>query len=674
MPRRLPTFALAFLLATLALPVHAQTPALDLTARDTTCSPCRDFFQYANGAWVTRTQIPAAFASFGSFQELAERNRMTLYEVLEDAKRETSAPAGSTTGLLRTFYVGCMDSAQAEREGMKPLEPAFARIAALKSTDGLAAEVARLHQRGVGVLFAFGAVPDFKNSTQTIASTGQGGLGLPDRDYYTKEDSASVRLRTEYVEHIARLLTLTGTPAAQAQADAGRVLAIETALARASMTNVQRRDPNAIYHKMKTDELRALAPGFGWNAYLEGRELASLPELNVAQPEFFKALDVMLKDVPLADWKVYLRWHAAEDAAPLLSRKFADEDFAFQKVLTGTKEQLPRWKRCVARTDQMLGEALGQEYVKRAFPPAAKARALELVKNLETAVGDRITALDWMGDATKTEAHKKLAAFGTKIGYPDRWRDYSALKLAPGSFLAMNDAATEFESRRQLARVGKPVDRGEWRMTPPTVNAYYSSSNNDINFPAGILQPPFFNPSADDAVNYGGIGAVIGHEMGHGFDDRGRQFDADGNLRDWWTADDAKAYKSRSDRVVDQFNGYAEVDTMRVNGKLTLGENIADLGGLAVAYRALQLSLAGKPRLLIDGYTPEQRFFLSWARIWRTMHRPEEARRRLATDSHSPARWRVNGPLSNLPEFAEAFGCKAGDPMVRSKELQTRIW
>ncbi len=670
--RRLLPLVLAF--ACTAIPVHAETPALDLSARDTTCSPCRDFFQYANGAWVMRTEIPAAFASFGSFQELAERNRTTMYELLEEASRAATAPVGSTTGLLRTFYGGCMDSAQAEREGVKPLEPTLARIAALMSVDDIAVEVARLHQRGVGVLFAFGAVPDFKNSTQTIASTGQGGLGLPDRDYYTKEDSASVRLRTEYREHIGRLLALTGTPAAQAHTDAGRILAMETALARASMTNVQRRDPNAIYHKIKSNELRVLAPGFAWTSYFEGIGLGSLSELNVAQPEFFKALNGMLKDVPLADWKAYLRWHATDDAAPLLSSPFTSEDFAFQKVLTGTKEQLPRWKRCVARTDQLLGEALGQEYVKRAFPPEAKQRALELVKHLETAVGDRITALDWMGEATKAEARKKLAAFGTKIGYPNRWRDYSALKLEPGSFLTMVDVATEFETRRQLARVGKPVDRGEWRMTPPTVNAYYSSSNNDINFPAGILQPPFFNPSADDAVNYGGIGAVIGHEMGHGFDDRGRQFDAEGNLRDWWTADDAKAYTSRSDRIVDQFNGYAEVDTMRVNGKLTLGENIADLGGLAVAYRALQLSLAGKPRTIIDGYTPEQRFFMSWARIWRTMHRPEEARRRLATDSHSPPRWRVNGPLSNLPEFAEAFGCKAGDPMVRAKELQTRIW
>ena len=665
---------LAVTLVCIALPVHAQIPALDLSARDTTCTPCRDFFQYTNGAWVTRTEIPAAFASFGSFQELAERNRTTLYALLEDASRHTDAPAGSTTGLLRTFYGGCMDSAQAEREGLKPLEPALARIASLKSTNDIAAEVARLHQRGVGVVFGFGAIPDFKNSTQMIATTGQGGLGLPDRDYYTKEDSTSVRLRTEYTEHVARLLTLTGTPTAQARADAGRILKIETALARASMTNVQRRDPNAIYHKMKTAELRALAPDFAWTAYLEGIGLGALPELNVAQPEFFKALNGMLKDVPLADWKAYLRWHAANESAPFLSSPFANEDFAFQKVLTGTKEPLPRWKRCVARTDELLGEALGQEYVKQAFPPAAKQRALELVKNLETALGDRIGALDWMGDATKVEARKKLDAFGTKIGYPDRWRDYSALKLEPGSFLAMVDRATEFETHRQLERVGKPVDRGEWRMTPPTVNAYYSSSNNDINFPAGILQPPFFNPSADDAVNYGGIGAVIGHEMGHGFDDRGRQFDAQGNLRDWWTDDDAKAYKARSDRVVDQFNGYAEVDTMHVNGKLTLGENLADLGGLAVAYRALQLSLVGKPRTLIDGYTPEQRFFLSWARIWRTMHRPEESRRRLATDSHSPPRWRVNGPLSNLPEFAQAFGCQAGDPMVRAKELQTRIW
>ena len=672
-----PARVVSIVVAALALPAAALAAGvgLDLSGRDTTCAPCKDFFQYADGGWVARTEIPAAYPGYGTFLMLRDQNEATLHALLDDAVRKvTSAPAGSNAALLATFYGSCMDSARAEKDGAKPLEPELARIAALKTPADVAAEVARLQIRQVDVMFRFSAAPDFKNSMQTIAVAGQGGLGLPDRDYYLKEDSTSQKTRDEYVAHIGRIFVLLGTPEDKARADAARVMAIETALAKASMTNVQRRDPSATYHKMPMSDLKALASNFDWNTFLGAADLAALVDLNVAQPDFFKALNGMLKDVPLDDWKVYLRWHVAGDAAPVLSSAFADEDFRFRKVLTGAKEQLPCWKRCVAFTDGALGEALGQEFVKQKFPPEAKARALEMVKNLEAALGDRIAALDWMTDSTRTQAAAKLHAFGNKIGYPDKWRDYSTLKLENGPFLDNATRAAEFESRRQISKVGKPVDRGEWRMTPPTVNAYYNGSNNDINFPAGILQPPFFDPKADDAVNYGGIGAVIGHEMTHGFDDRGRQFDAQGNLRDWWKADDAKAYKMRADRVVDQFNGYVGVDTMHVNGKLTLGENIADLGGLAVAYAALQHALAAKPQGKIDGLTPEQRFFMSYAQIWRTKFRPEAARTRLLTDSHSPGQWRVNGPLSNLSEFAKAFGCKAGDAMVRADTLQVRIW
>ena len=669
------TLTLALLLA---LSASRETAAaghgLDLSGRDTTCSPCQDFFQYASGSWVTRTTIPASYPGYGSFQILRDRNQEALHRLLEDAARKTASRSDANLAKLGAFYGSCMESARAEVEGMKPLEPTLAAIAAIRSLDDLTLEAARLQAEGVDVLFRFGALPDLKNSTMMIAVASQGGLGLPDRDYYTREDSTSRAIRDRYVEHVARILELIGEPRADARARADKVMEIETSLARASMTNVQRRDPKAVYHMLKVDELRGLMPSFGWTSYLQQAGLEGLADLNVAQPDFFKALNEHLSGVTLEDWKTYLRWHAAEQAAPFLSSPFVDETFRFQKVLNGIEELPPRWKRCVQATDDWLGEALGREYVKLHFSPRARARALEMVKNLEAALKSRLESLDWMGDSTRAEALGKLAAFGEKIGYPDHWRDYSALRIERGSFLENVSRANEFETARQHRKVGKPVDRGEWRMTPPTVNAYYNSSNNDINFPAGILQPPFFDPEADDAVNYGGIGAVIGHEMTHGFDDRGRQFDGAGNLRDWWTAEDAQRYQGRASRVVDQFNGYVAVDTLHLNGKLTLGENIADLGGVAVAFHALERALAGKPRPLIDGLTPEQRFFFSYAQVWRAKFRPEAIRLRVATDPHSQARWRVDGPLSNLPEFAKTFGCKAGDPMVRPDSLRARIW
>jgi putative endopeptidase len=675
--------ALAFLVALPALSVAApaQRP-IDRANMDTTCAPCRDFDQYANGAWIARTTLPASYSTYGSFTELSDRNQDVVHQLLEDAVRSlTAKPTGGSLQKLGLFYGSCMDSALAETEGMKPIEPELARIAAIHDLAGVSAEIARLHGEAVQgrnerapALFAFGATQDAKNSRQVIASAGQAGIGLPDRDYYTKQDSISIRTRMLYVAHIAKSLQLLGESEGAATTAAGRVMAIESALASASMTNVQRRDPNAVYHKMTLAELKALAPAFDWEDYLKLRGAPEVKAINVGQPDFFKAMNALLTSTPLEDWKAYCRWQVVADASPVLSSAFVNEDFAFRKVLNGTPELQPRWKRCLQATDVALGQALGEEYVRRTFTPAARARAQAMVTNLEGVLKDRIAGLEWMSDSTRTRALAKLQAFGNKIGYPDKWRDYTALKLTRGSFITNRWRAVDFETRRTLAKIGLPFDRTDWRFTVPTVNASYSPNGNEITFPAGILQPPFFNAEADDAVNYGGIGTVIGHEMTHGFDDQGRQFDLDGNLKDWWTAEDAARFKERANKVADQYDRYVAVDDLHVNGRLTLGENLADLGGVAIAYAALERSLESKPRPLIDGFTPEQRFFLSFAQLWRRKSRPEATRRQVLTDPHSPGHFRVIGPLSNLPEFAQAFGCKEGDAMVRPDSLKARIW
>ncbi|HEX8433414.1 MAG TPA: M13 family metallopeptidase, partial [Longimicrobium sp.] len=538
------------LLAGLAAPAAAQggaRRALDEANLDTTCAPCRDFYQWSNGGWLARNPVPAAYGSWGSFDELRDKNQAVLRSVLEEAATNLGrAPAGSNAQKLGVFYAACMDSASAERAGAAPLADALARINRIDSRAALQAQVTRLQGMGLGGMFGFSAQQDAKNSTRVIAVTSQGGLGLPDRDYYTRPDSAAQKIRAAYREHVARMLVLTGATPAQAAADAGRVLAIETAMANASMTRVAQRDPNAVYNKMSVAQLQALTPGWQWATYMRDRGARGVDSVNVRQPDFFRALDGMLTSVPLADWKAYLRWHLARSAAPALSSAFGDESFRMQAVLTGTREQLPRWKRCLANTDAALGEALGQAYVERTFTPEAKARALRMVDNLAAALRDRLGGLEWMTDTTRAQALAKLGAFRNKIGYPDRWRDYSALELRPGSHLDNLVRVSQFASARNFAKIGQPVDRNEWGMTPPTVNAYYSPSMNEIVFPAGILQPPFFDPAADDAVNYGGMGAVIGHEMTHGFDDQGRQFDAAGNLRDWWQPRDAAAYTEQA--------------------------------------------------------------------------------------------------------------------------------
>ncbi len=674
------------LLAALALvagaaAVGAQTPAamraINRANMDTTCSACEDFYEYANGGWLTRATIPAAYSVWGSFQELSDKNEAVVHGILDSAAAHlATATPGSNAWKIGAFYGSCMDSARIESLGMQPLKPTLHAIAAIHDNAELANAFGELDRRADLAPFGIGAGQDPKHSSEVIANLGQGGLGLPDRDYYLRTDDKSRALRAKYVDHVARVFQLIGESPEQAKDDAGKVMALETRLAEASMTRVAMRDPNAVYHKMSLADLQKLTPHIDWSRYLREVGATGVTSVNVRQPEFIQALDSLVATAPLDQWKAYLRWRAANSASGALSSPFVNESFSWSQNLTGAKELLPRWKRCAAATNAVLGEAVGQEYVRLTFTPEAKAHALAMVNNLRDALRDRIGQLGWMSDSTKRLALVKLDAFTRKIGYPDKWRDYSAMHLQKDAYLANLRAASAWATARNWAKIGKPVDRTEWGMTPPTVNAYYSPTMNEIVFPAGILQPPFYDPNADDAVNYGGMGAVIGHEMTHGFDDQGRQFDAQGNLRDWWTTQDAAAYKERAKRVSDQFDTYTVVDTAtHVNGKLTLGENIADLGGLTIAYAAYEKSLAGKPRPpKINGFTPEQRFFLSWAQVWRQQSRPEQERLLVNVDPHAPAKWRVDGPLSNMPEFAKAFGCHPGDPMVRPADIRAQIW
>jgi putative endopeptidase len=666
---------LAVLLAVPGLTAaQAAHHGLDPANLDTTCAPCTDFYRFANGGWISRTALPPAFASWGSFTELADRNDSTLKKIVD--RLAAAAPAKPTTSdqKLGAFYASCMDSTQIEQAGTTPLNGELGRIGEIRTLSDVVTEIARLHQNGRGTLFGFGGSPDYKNSSHNIAGASQGGLGLPDRDYYTRTDSAGTAVRNAYATYVTQMFQLLGDAIPDSATD--HVMLLETALAKTSLTRVQRRDPNANYHKMALAQADSLTPHFEWAAFLKTAGAPAADSINIGQPQFFKGMDSLLANVPVAVWRDYLRWHLVRQAAPWLSSPFVLANFHYLQAVSGVKEQQPRWKRCVGIANGLLGDALGQAYVRQAFTPEARARALAMVNNLIAALDDRLHTLEWMSDTTRQQALTKLHAFSKKIGYPDTWRDYSALVIDRGALLANVERAQAFATARNFTRIGKPVDKDEFRMTPPTVNAQYSPTWNDITFPAGILQPPFFDPQADDAVNYGGMGAVIGHEMTHGFDDQGRQFDAQGNLRDWWTPEDATRFKARAQRVVDQFDSYTVVDSAtHVNGRLTLGEDIADLGGLKVAYAAFQKALAGKPRPpLIDGYTPEQRFFLAWAQIWRSKATDQSLRNQVVTDPHAPAVWRVMGPLSNLPEFARAFGCKAGDVMVRADSLRAEIW
>jgi putative endopeptidase len=647
---------------------------IDLTILDKTCKPCEDFYNFANGEWLKKNPVPAAYPSWGRFNELAERNREQLHGILE-AAANSKAAAGSNEQKIGDFYASCMDEKQIDAAGAKPLDPEFGRIGALASVADLQAEVARLQGTGVGALFYFGSTQDTKNSSQVIGGADQGGLGLPDRDYYTKTDDKSKRIREQYQDHIAKMLALVGDDATKTAVEAKTILDLETKLAEASLTNVERRDPEKTYHKMSRPDLRSLTPNWSWETYFQEIGYTNIESVDVSAPKFFETMSLTLKEVPIDDWKTYLRWHLVNTAAPWLSQPFVDEDFNFKGgVLQGTKELLPRWKRCVSATDRQLGEALGQIYVEKYFPPRAKARALEMVNQLIDALHDDLQTLPWMGPATRQQALVKLSGFTRKIGYPDKWRDYSSYRVDRISYASNQMRGAEFAFKRELNKIGKPVDRTEWGMTPPTVNAYYNSKMNEIVFPAGILQPPFFDPDADDASNYGGMGAVIGHEMTHGFDDQGRKFDAQGNLRDWWTAEDQKNFNERAQCVKNQLESYTVQGDLHENGDLVLGESIADLGGLNIAYRALEKELAGKRPPSIGGFTPEQRFFLAYTQIWAANDRPEFERLMLNTNPHPLGHLRAIAAPSNMPAFSQAFGCKKGVALVRAAAMRCQIW
>ena len=659
--------------------VEKNPPPLDPSNRDLSVKPQDDFFMYANGGWIKRTEIPPEYSRWGSFNELIENNNDALHDIAEKAENTQVDPRlAPETQKVGDYYASGMDEKTIDAARFHPLDDELKRIEAITDRRELLKEIAHLHSIGVDVLFEFGSGQDAKDSTHDIAQAVQGGLGLPDRDYYTKTDAASKKLRDQYVEHVAKMLTVTGEPAAAATDHAKKILALETKLAEASRTQVQLRDPQKNYNKMPVRQLQDLTPDWNWSDYFKSIDVLEPSDVNVNQPEFFKAADQAFKNTPMDNWKAYLRWHLVNAAASELSNDFVNEDFNFnQRILHGTEKIKPRWKRVIASTDGAIGQALGKLYVAFYFPPEAKARALELVNNLKEALADRIKALEWMDEPTKREALKKLAAMRVKIGYPDKWLDYSLLPIDRGPFVLNAMRASKFETTRELNKIGKPVDPTDWGMTPPTVNAYYNPNMNEIVFPAGILQPPFFYANADDAVNYGGIGAVIGHEMAHGFDDQGRQFDAAGNLRDWWSPQSAAKFKERSQAIVRQFNEYEPLPGLHVNGELTQGENIADIGGVKLAYAALQKALDKNPQQRekkIDSLTPEQRFFLSFATIWKSKQRDEDLKLRLNTDPHSPARYRVDGPLSNLPEFQKAFGIPDGSSMVRPADKRVNIW
>ena len=663
------------LLLAIALPLGAQqVKPLDPANMDTTCSACEDFFAYANGGWLSHNTIPADRPRWGSFDELHEANYAALKATLEQAAAHPGPDPD--TRRLGLFYASCMDSVTNDRIGPVPIEPLLDEIRLLRTRADVEREIATLQSAGVGAAFSFRSGQDGKNSERVIGQLSQGGLGLPDRDYYTRSDSASAALRDQYREHVAHMLALTGQGTAQAAAAADRVLALETALARASMTRVERRNADSTYHLLALAGLRSLTPGMNWPAFLRARRAPALADVNVAQPRFYHALDSLLTAVPVEAWRDYLAWQTVRTFGPSLGSALEQESFRFNStVLQGVAEMQPRWKRCVGATDRSLGEILGQAFVRTHFTPEAKARAETMVKNIRASLRQRIGQLDWMSSTTKQKAYTKLEAIVQKIGYPDKWRSYDGLEIVSQPYGVNIMHAAAFETRRNLAKIGKPVDRGEWGMTPPTVNAYYNAGQNEVVFPAGIMQPPFFDPKADDAVNYGGMGAAIGHEISHGFDDQGRKYDAKGNLSGWWSDADAAEFEKRADAVVQQFNGFVAVDTFHVNGKLTLGENIADFAGLTIAYHAFRKTLEGKPEPApIDGLTADQRFFLAWAQIWRAMSRPESAKLLVNVDPHAPARWRVNGPLANMPEFQQAFACQAGDPMVAPAETRARIW
>lgn len=667
---------IAVLLLTAPAFIQAQSAksAFDLSNLDKSVSPKTDFYEYAVGSWLKNNPVPNEYSRWGSFEQLAEGNYAVLRKILENAAANVNAPKGTPEQKIGDFFATGMDSARIERDGYKPILPELKKVDDLRNMKDFESLIADEHLSGVGSLFRFYVTVDAKKSSMMVASLSQGGLGLPDVEYYTKDDSRSKDIREKYVEHVANMFKLIGIDESTAAKYAATVMDIETRLAKASNTRLENRDPEKTYNKFTVNNLKIQSPDFNWDKYFEGLGVQTSLVV-VGQPKFFAELSKMVNDIPLNDWKVYLKWKIIDDAASYLSSPFVNEKFNFSgKYLTGAKVLQPRWKRIMQSVNFTMGELLGQLYVAETFPPEAKERAVAIVNNILKSMGESIKNLEWMSDATKEQALNKLSKFTVKIGYPDKWRDYSKLEIRRDSYFKNLMRASEWSRKENLAKIGKPVDPTEWGMSPQTVNAYYSPTRNEIVFPAAILQPPFFNQKADDAVNYGAMGAVIGHEITHGFDDQGRKFDAEGNLKDWWTKEDNEKFQARAQKLIDEYNSFAMIDTFHVSGALTIGENIGDLGGLTIALNALKKTEQFKKNEKIDGFTPLQRFFLSWAQVWRNNARPETVKLLLKTDVHSPGKWRVNGPMMNIPEFWEAFDIQPGDPMRNSDDKLVKIW
>ena len=671
---------LALLIAVaLAAPVAAAPKTnergLEPANFDKATPACTDFYAYANGRWLRNNPVPAAYSSWGTFTELEKRNSDRLKAIAIEASAQVDAPAGSPEALVGAFYAAAIDEATIEKRGLAPIEADLAAIEAIETTKDVVARVVAMHRAADPVLFNLGVRQDLKDNTRVIAYATQGGLGLPNRDFYLRDDEASKQQLAQYREHVAKMLVLSGVAAKQAAADAEAILALETRLAKVFLPREEMRDPDKSYNVVPVAQADAVTPNFSWSGYFAALGVEGMEDFSFSHPAFFAEMDEALADTPVATWQAYLRWHLLRDAAPYLGKAFVQENFRFYgQALRGQKELKPRAERAIDQMNGILGEPLGRLFVARHFPPEAKARMMVMIDDLKVALRQRLEQLEWMGDDTRRQALEKWASFTPKIGYPDKWRDFSGVELARDDFAGNVRRLAAFEQAYDLAKIGKPIDRSEWGMPPQQVNAYYNPVWNEIVFPAGILQPPFFDMAADDALNYGAIGGVIGHELMHGFDDAGSRFDSQGRLRMWWTADDRKAFDGRAQKLVDQAGEFVAIGDMRLNGRVSLGENIADLGGLKVAYDALQARLAKDPQEEIDGFTAEQRFYLGWAQVWRRNWTDAALKLQVNTGPHAPGKFRVNGPLSNLPTFKAAFGCKDGDPMVRPQATRVAIW
>jgi len=669
----------ACLLALNALTANAQTTSnaagISTANLDRSVTACQDFYSFANGNWLKTNPVPTVYSSWGTFNELEDRNNERLKLIATSAAARTDAPAGSADALVGDFYASFLDTVKIEKAGIEPIEPMLERISKIKKDADVIALVTDWHKQGTGVLFGLSVRQDLKDPSRVIAYAGQGGLGLPTRDYYLKDDAESLKMKSAYSAHIVRMLVLGGDSKATAEKSAKAIVALETKFAEAALPREEMRDPNKSYNVITVAQADKQLKRFSFRSYFDALDLAEVGDFSFSHPKFFKAMDQALANESMQTWRAYLKWNLLRATAPMLTEALLNENFDFySRTLRGQQALKPRDVRAIEQINTMMGDPLGQLFVAQYFPPEAKARMMVLISNLKTALRERLDALPWMGDDTRRQALEKWSTFTPKIGYPDKWRDFSSLRFDRADYFGNVMQLAQFDQAFDLNKIGKPVDKSEWGMPPQQVNAYYNAVWNEIVFPAGILQPPFFDLKADDALNYGAIGAVIGHELMHGFDDAGSRFDAQGRLKMWWTANDRKEFDLRADRLVAQAAEYSPLPQLPLNGRISLGENIADLGGVRVAYAALQSALKDSPSKDIDGFTPSQRFFLSWAQVWRRNYTEAALRVQVNVGPHAPGKFRTNGPLSNLPEFAQAFDCKAGDPMVREGDRQVVIW